>query len=376
MREIYLDNSATTMPCSAVTEKVVEMMTRKYGNPSSLHGKGLEAEQEVDAAREIIAQKLNASFGEIYFTSGGTEANNLAIFGGVSANNRRGKKIVTTAVEHSSVYNSMKKLEKDGFEIVFLKPNEYGQITSDQIGSAIDSNTIFVSVMMVNNEVGTIFPIEKIKSLIKQAKSPALLHIDAVQAFGKLQVDVEKLGADLLTISAHKIHGPKGVGALFKRKGIQLNSLFFGGEQQKKLRPGTEAVPLIAGFGEAIKQVNLTEQYEKISELNRYFREKILNMNKISINSPENAVPHVINISTNEIKSETMLNFLSSKGIFVSSGSACAKGKKSRVLSEMGLSDRRIDTALRISFSRYNTREDVDEFLCQLAFGIENLAHI
>ena len=376
MREIYLDNSATTKPCKECVEKVIEMLTAKYGNPSSLHGKGLEAEQEIESARAVIAQVLNANASEIYFTSGGTEANNIAVFGSVAANKKRGRKIVTTAVEHSSVYNSAKELEKEGFEVAFLKPDEAGQITLEQIEEAIDGNTILVSMMLVNNEVGVIFPVEKIKKVIIQKKSPALLHVDAVQAFGKVPINVEKMAFDLLTVSAHKVHGPKGVGALYKRKNAHIVPRTFGGEQQKKLRPGTEAVPLIAGFGAAVRQFNLTEQYEKIFRLNQYFREKISNMSKISINSPQNALPYIINISTNEIKSETMLNFLSSKGIFISSGSACAKGKKSRVLSEMKLSERRIDTALRISFSKYNTTEDVDEFLRQLSFGIENLAHI
>ncbi len=374
--EIYLDNSATTKPCKECVEKVMEMLTDKYGNPSSLHEKGFEAEKEIDSARAVIAQNLNANATDIYFTSGGTEANNIAVLGSAAANKKRGNKIVTTAVEHSSVYNSAKALENEGFDVVCLKPDKNGQITLEQVEKAVDEDTILVSIMLVNNEVGAIFPVEKIKKAIIQKKSPALLHIDAVQAFGKIPINVEKLVVDLLTISAHKVHGPKGVGALYKRKDAHIFPRTFGGEQQKKLRPGTEAVPLIAGFGAAVQQINLTEQYEKICRLNQHFREKISNMSKISINSPQNAIPHIINISTNEIKSETMLNFLSSKEIFISSGSACAKGKKSRVLSEMALSERRIDTALRISFSKYNTFEDVDEFLRQLTFGIENLAHI
>lgn len=376
MMEIYLDNSATTKPCKECVEKVAEMLTVKYGNPSSLHEKGLEAEQEIDLARAAIAKNLNANTTEIYFTSGGTEANNIAVLGGAAANKKRGRKIVTTAVEHSSVYNSAKSLENEGFDVVFLKSDENGQVTLEQIEKAVDEDTILVSVMFVNNELGTIFPVEKIKSAIIKKKSPALLHIDAVQAFGKISINVEKLAADLLTISAHKIHGPKGVGALYKRKSAHIFPRIFGGEQQQKLRPGTEAVPLIAGFGAAVQQINLTEQFEKICRLNQYFREKISIMSKISINSPQNAIPYIINISTNEIKSETMLNFLSSKGIFISSGSACAKGKKSRVLREMNLPDRRIDTALRVSFSKYNTLEDVDEFLRQMVFGIENLVHM
>lgn len=376
MNEIYLDNSATTKPCNACITKITEILMDKFGNPSSLHEKGLEAEKELDAVRAIIALNLNANADEVFFTSGGTEANNLAVFGGVMANKKRGSKVITTTIEHPSVFSASKELEKMGFEVVFLKPDTQGQLSLEKIEREIDENTIFVSVMMVNNEVGTIFPVEKLKKIIIQKKSPALLHIDAVQAFGKIPIDVRKLDVDLLTISAHKVHGPKGVGALFKRKNLNILPRTFGGEQQQKLRPGTEAVPLIAGFGAAVRQFSLSEHLEKINQLNQYFKEKISQIGEVTINSPQNAIPYVINISTNEIKSETMLHFLSSKGIFVSSGSACAKAKKSRVLSEMRLSAKQIDTALRISFSYENTFDDIDEFLHQLKFGIENLMHI
>lgn len=376
MNEIYLDNCATTKPCQECVDTILNVLTNKYGNPSSLHEKGFDAEQEIESARNLIAQILNAQPPEIYFTSGGTEANNMAIFGAINLNKKRGNKIVTTTIEHSSVYNSIKELESAGFEVVYLKPDLNGQILAEKFENAIDQNTIFVSAMMVNNETGAILPIDKIKKFIIQKKSPAIFHIDAVQAFGKLNINVEKLGVDLLSISAHKIHGPKGVGALYKRKNVKINPLFFGGEQQKKLRPGTEPVPLIAGFSAAAKQLDLSLQNEKIKFLNKYFIQKINNITGISINSPQNAVPHIINISTNKIKSETMLHFLSSKKIFISSGSACAKGKKSRVLSEMNLPLRQIETALRISFSRYNSTDDIDQFLTWLDFGMKNLAHI
>lgn len=376
MNEIYLDNSATTKPCRAAVDKVVEVLVGKFGNPSSLHARGFEAEKEVEFAREILAKSLNANAGEIFFTSGGTESNNIAIFGAVEANKRRGNKIVTTLVEHSSVYNPAQELEKQGYDVVYLRPDANGRILIEQIEEAVDADTILVSVMMVNNEVGSIFPVEKIKKVIEGRKSPALLHVDAVQAFGKLPVDAKKLGVDLLTVSAHKIHGPQGVGALFKRRGVRIIPRTYGGEQQQGLRPGTEAVSLIAGFGAAIEQIDLRLQNEKITKLNQYLRERLVNLKGISVNSPQDAVSHIINISTNEIKSETMLHFLSNRGIFVSSGSACSKGRRSRVLCEMGLSERRIDTALRISMSRENTRADVDELLLQLKVGMETLARI
>ncbi len=376
MHEIYLDNSATTRPCKATIEKMIEVLTGKYGNPSSLHGKGLEAEQEIEMARGIVAKAIDAEVHEIFFTSGGTEANNLAILGAAEANKRKGNKIVTTAVEHSSVFNAAKELEKNGYEVVYLTPSKNGEITVSQLKDAIDEKTALVSVMCVNNEVGSLFPVESLKAAIKRKRSTALLHIDAVQAFGKIPLNVDKLGADLLSVSAHKIHGPKGVGALYVRKGVKISPRMFGGEQQQKLRPGTEAVPLIAGFGAAVQQLKLSEQYEEIRRLNDLCRRELLKIDGIEINSPDTAIPHILNVSTNAVKSETMLHFLSSKGIFVSSGSACAKGKKSRVLTEMGLSPRRIDTALRISFSRYNTKSDVEELVRQTRVGMETLAHI
>lgn len=376
MHEIYLDNSATTKPCKATIEKMLEVLTSKYGNPSSLHSKGLEAEQEIELTRGIIAEALGAGAHEIFFASGGTEANNLAILGAAEANKRKGNKIVTTAVEHSSVFNAAKELEKNGYEVVYLTPNKNGEITVSQLEDAIDEKTVLVSVMCVNNELGSLFPVESLNAVIKRKRSPALLHIDAVQAFGKIPVNVNKLGVDLLSVSAHKIHGPKGVGALYVRRGVKISPRMFGGEQQQKLRPGTEAVPLIAGFGAAVQQLKLSEQYKEIRRLNELCRRELLKIEGIEINSPNTAIPHILNISTNAIKSETMLHFLSSKGIFVSSGSACAKGKKSRVLTEMGLSQRRIDTALRISFSRYNTERDVEELVRQIRVGMETLAHI
>ncbi len=376
MREIYLDNSATTKPCATAIEKIVEVLTEKYGNPSSLHEKGFVAEREVELARNIIAQSLGAKTNEIFFTSGGTEANNMAILGATAANKRRGNKIVTTSVEHSSVYNSAKELEKCGFEVVYIKPEKDGQIAMSKLEEVIDARTILVSVMLVNNEIGSIFSVEKLKKIIKRKNSPALLHVDAVQAFGKIPVNVDKFDVDFLSISAHKVHGAKGVGALYRRKGVRILPRIFGGEQQQKLRPGTEPVSLIAGFGAAVQQVKINEHFEGIRRLNELCRRELAKIDEISINSPKTAIPHILNFSTNTIKSETMLHFLSSNGIFISSGSACAKGKKSRVLTELNLSQRCIDTALRVSFSRYNTENDVEEFVRFVRIGMETLVRI
>lgn len=376
MTEIYLDNGATTKPSELCKEKIIELLEKKYGNPSSLHEKGFEAEQELEQARNIIASSIKANAEEIYFTSGGTEANNIAVFGSVKAKKKQGTKIVTTEIEHSSVYNSIKELEKDGYEVIYLKPNKDGNITESQLRESIDEKTILVSVMMVNNETGTLLPADKIKDIIKQKKSPALLHIDAVQAYSKIPIRVDKLGVDLLSISGHKVHGPKGVGALYKKKGINIIPLTYGGEQQKKIRPGTEPVPLICGFGAAVEEFKVKENFDKVTKLNKYLRAQIKDIEGIRINSEENSLPYIINISTNKIKSETMLHYLSSMGIYVSSGSACAKGQKSRVLKAMNLPEKSIDTAIRISFSKYNTIEEIDKFIYGIKSGISKLAHI
>lgn len=375
LKDIYLDNASTTKPCKESVDKIIEMLKENYGNPSSLHGKGISAELEMEKARNIISNEINAQSNEIYFTSGGTESNNIAIFGATRAKKKSGNKIVTTAIEHSSVYNAMQELEKEGYEVIYLKPDKNGNITKDQISNSIDEKTILISIMMVNNEVGSILPVEKIKSIIKEKNSKALLHIDAVQAFGKLPIDVLKIGADLMSISGHKVYGPKGVGALYKKRGIKIIPLVYAGGQEKKVRPGTEPLPLICGFGSAVEQFKIKENYSKVSALNQHLRKKLSEIEGITINSGDDAVPYIINFSTNKIKSETMLHYLSSKGIYVSSGSACAKGQKSRVLGEIKLGSKAIDTAIRVSLSKDNTSKDIDELIKNVKLAINSLAH-
>jgi len=371
--EIYLDNSATTQICKAAADKITYIVNNIYGNPSSLHKKGLDAQHEIEAARKALAKALGTLDTEIYFTSGGTEANNTAVFGAAYAKKRQGNKIVTTAAEHSSVFESCKELEKQGFEAVYIQPDIYGHITAAQIENAIDKNTILVTVMNVNNETGAIFPVDKIKKMIERKKSPALFHCDAVQAFGKIPVKPYKIGADLLTVSSHKIHGPKGCGALFVKKGVYIKPLLYGGEQQKKIRPGTEALPLIAGFGEAISQIPpYSQTLEAMTALRDYTVKRLSQIDGVVINSPDDALPYIINISVTGIKSETILHFLEEKQIYVSSGSACAKGKQSHVLTSMGLPKNRTDSALRISFSKYSTTSDADA----LANAIERASGI
>lgn len=363
----YLDNSATTKPCEECINAVTNMLENNWGNPSSLHNLGIDAMKEVILARDEIAQSLGANREEIVFTSGGTEANNLALFGAVKARKRLGSRIVTTAIEHESVLQSAQELEKQGFEVVYLQPDRDGNISKKQLFDAVNKDTILVSMMYINNEVGTIMPVEAIKRAVKKAESPALIHIDCVQAYGKIPIHAKKLGADLITVSAHKIHGPKGVGALYVNKDANLtNQNFartFGGEQEKKIRPGTESAPLIAGFGAAVQALTPTaEQKRYIRELNSYAREQLSKIDGIQFNNGEDASPYIINIYIPTfMRSQTILQELSSNyGIYVSNGSACAKGKKSHVLTAMGLDNETLDKSIRISFCRYNTKEEID----------------
>lgn len=372
--EHYLDNSATTKVSKAAAQKAFDIMCENYGNASSLHSLGLKAETELEGARKIISKALGCESSEIYFTSGGTEANNTAVFGAAQALKRRGNKIVTSSVEHSSVLESMKELENRGFDVIYLSPDENGIITADKISNAVDDKTILVSIMTANNETGALNDISKIRRIVTSKKSPALIHTDAVQAFGKINIKVKKTDVDLMTITAHKIHGPKGVGALYIKKGKRIVPLHFGGEQEKKIRPGTEALPLIGAFGVAVSELEIDKNYEKISELNAYARKKLSQIDGITFNSGENALPYIMNISVKGIRSETMLHFLAQNEIYVSSGSACAKGKPSHVLSAMGVSRDSADSALRISFSKYNTKDDIDVLAKYIEQGIQSLA--
>lgn len=374
MAEHYLDNSATTVTCKAAAEKALHMMTVEYGNPSSLHKKGLSAELELENAREVIASSLSVEADEIYFTSGSTESNNTVLFGAANAKKRSGNKIVTTAIEHSSIMEACKKLENDGFEVVYLTPDKDGVVPLSAFEEAVDSNTILVAVMAVNNEIGSVQNIERIGKIVKRKNSEAHFHCDAVQAYGKLALKPKKWNVDTMCVSSHKVHGPKGVGALFVKKGVRITPLLYGGEQQKKVRPGTECAPLIASFAVAVEEFDIVKNREYVAELNRYLKEELSKIDGITINSSENALPYVLNISVESIKSETMLHHLEQDEVYVSSSSACAKGKKSYVLKALSLPDKLIDSSLRISFSKYNDKADIDAFINSLKKGIDTLA--
>ena len=339
-------------------------LTENWGNPSSLHTIGINAEDLIISAKETCAKAIGARSDEIYFTSGGTEANNLAINGAVQSRAKRGNRIVTTEIEHPSVLEVIKNLEQKGFEVIYLKPDENGVVSQDSLKKAINKNTILVSIMLVNNEIGTIQPVIEAASIIKEVGAPALLHCDAVQAFGKMGIKVNELGVDLLSFSGHKIHAPKGIGVLYKKKGVTISPVVFGGGQQDALRPGTESVPLISALEGAILSLpNIKAYYDKIEQLCSYAKDKLKATEIVEFNSPQNALPYILNISVPGYRSETLLHFLDAKGIFVSSGSACSKGKLSHTLSALKLDSKRIDSALRISFSRDNSFEDIDK-LC------------
>ena len=361
---IYFDNAATTKPAKAVVETVCRCLEDNFGNPSSLHALGLKAEQAMSASRKAVADALGVPAEMVYFTSGATESSNLAVRGAAGTYGRRKKKVITTTVEHSSVKEAFNRLEEEDFEVVRISPRDGAFDPADFIRAA-DENTCLISMMLVNNETGTILPVKKVFTEIKRRFPDIITHCDAVQAFMKIPVKANDLKADLISMSAHKIYGPKGVGALYVKKGVRLLKQNLGGRQENNMRGGTEAVPLIAGFGEAVLQLkdNFAERTEKLETLRKYFTEKISTMDGIVLNSSEDAVPYIVNISVKGIRSEIILHFMEEKEIYISSGSACSKGAKSGVLGEFGIRPELEDSALRISFSHENTTEEIDEFI-------------
>ena len=358
---VYLDNSATTKPCEAAINNTAFALTNEWGNPSSLYDMGFRAQMLVDDTRKAVSGLLKCREDEIYFVGSGTEGNNTAILGAAHARQKRGKKIITTTIEHPSVLETVKRLECEGFEVVYLKPQENGVISIDDLRAAIDKNTVLVSMMLVNNETGAIQPVNEAAQIIKQSGAPALLHCDGVQAFGKMPINLVDLGVDLFTASGHKIHGPKGIGVLYVKKGVTIKPLVTGGGQEKNMRSGTESVPLIYGLKGAVDSLgNINETLKSRKELWNYAKETLLETKLITLNSSYEVLPYILNISVEGYRSETLLHFLEAQGVYVSSGSACAKGEGSYVLLEMGLAKKRVDSALRISFSRDNTKQDID----------------
>ena len=364
MKRAYLDNSATTAVCRAAADKAYEMMTACWGNPSSLHTAGFEAEREMEAARSAVAGLLGAAPDTLTFTSGGTEANNLAIFGAAAAKARGGRHIVTTAMEHPSVAAACGQLEKEGWEVTRLVPDGSGCVPLSALEAALRPDTMLVSMMLVNNETGAILPVEEAAPLVRRLAPRALLHCDAVQAFGKLPIRVRPMDVDLLTVSGHKIHAPKGCGALYVKKGVRILPRAFGGGQERGLRPGTEATPAIAAFGAAAAAVpELAGQRARFEELMNRLLAGLGGQEEILLHRPVRHAPYILNLSVPGIRSETLLHFLAQRGVYVSSGSACSRGKSSPVLAALGLPPAEIDSALRVSLSRDNDEEDIDRFL-------------
>jgi cysteine desulfurase len=360
--EAYFDNSATTRVMPEVKDLVVQLMEEDYGNPSSLHIKGVDAGRYIREAKENIARELKVEPKEITFTSGGTESNNLAIIGAAMANRRAGNRIITTAIEHASVSNTMKYLEEMGFEVIYLNVDKHGIVDLEQFDQILNDDTILVSVMYVNNEIGSVQPIEKIADIIKKHGSKALLHVDAIQAFGKMRIYPKRMGIDLMSISGHKIHGPKGTGAVFVKDKTKIKPVIYGGGQQQGLRSGTENVPGYAGLGLATKLIyaNLEENVAHMTELKNRLISQLTEIEDVYSNSGE--APHIASITFKGVRSEVMLHALEERGIYVSAGSACSSNKPavSSTLKAIGLAPDRLESTLRFSFSYENTIEEVD----------------
>ena len=364
---IYFDNAATTRAADEVAERVRYMLLENFGNPSAQSMMGVRAENELNDARKIMAKSINALPEEIYFTSGGTEDDNWAIFGTAEGYKRSGKHMITTSIEHPAVSEPMERLRQKGWDITVLDVDKNGYIDLDALRDSIREDTVLVSIILVNNEVGTIQDASAVGKLIKEKNPKTLFHVDAVQAFGKYPIDVRKMGIDMLSMSGHKIHGPKGVGFFYMKKGLKVRPIIYGGGQERGQRSATENTPGIAGLAKAVELAmeNMDASHEKVMEVKRTLAEGILrDIPKTHINGPsiEDASPYVLNVSFNGLRSEVLLHALEEKEVYVSAGSACSSKKKggSHVLRSLGLSEERIEGAIRFSFCRYNT---VDEAL-------------
>ncbi len=376
MKESYLDNSATTQVLESVAQLMSKIYTEDYGNPSSMHSKGIIAERYVKDARDNLSKILKVNPKEILFTSCGSESDNMALIGCAHANSRRGRHLITTKIEHPAVLNSMKQLEEEGFKVTYLGTDSSGIISLDELKAAIREDTILVSIMHVNNEVGSVQPIKEAGELIKKINPEIIFHVDAVQSFGKFRIFPKKMNIDLLSVSGHKIHGPKGVGFLYINEKIKIKPIIFGGGQQNGLRSGTENVAGIAGMSLAASTLyeSLDEDRQRLYELKKYFIEQVSQIDDVTVNGlPECAsdtddmelrygAPHVVSVSVKDIRSEVMLHSLEESGIYISAGSACSSHKRvpSATLTSMGLDPKTIESTVRFSFSVFTRKEDLD----------------
>ena len=374
--EHYLDNAATTKVCDEAAQAAFAAMTGNYGNPSSTHTKGREANRLLETARKQVSSALGCTPGELVFTSCGSESDNWAILGGAEAMKRKGKHVISSAVEHDAVRRSLDELESRGFEVTRLAPDEKGGISVDSVVSALRDDTILVSLMLVNNETGAVTDISSIAKAVKKLCPAALVHTDAVQGFMKVPFSAKTLGADMISISGHKIHAPKGIGALYIKNGLKLKPFIVGGSQESGRRAGTEAMPQIAAFGAAceIARAGMAENIARMEAL------RARAVEQLSRDIPELVLigggsPHILSISLPGWRSEVLMNFLEAKEVYVSRSSACKKGGRSHVLEAMGLSSRVIDGAIRIGLSRFTTEEDIDALCAALKEAHDTLAH-
>lgn len=375
--EVYLDNSATTRTFPEVAELMSKIMCEDYGNPSSMHNKGVQAERYVRYGRETLAKILKVNEKEIYFTSGGTESDNLALIGCAMANYRAGKHLITTKIEHPAILQTMHYLEDQGFEVTYMSVNDKGQISLQELQNAMRKDTILVSIMHTNNEIGAVEPVAEAGRLIKSTNPSTLFHVDAVQGFGKYRIYPKRMGIDLLSVSGHKIHGPKGVGFLYIGEKVKIHNIIYGGGQQKNLRSGTENVPGIAGMAKAAEMLynHLEEDAERLYSLKDYFCEGLRKIPDIRINNPEGmeGAPHIVSLSVAGVRSEVLLHALEDKGIYVSAGSACSSNKPhtagSATMKAIKLPEEFLDSTLRFSMSVYTTREELD-YTLQVMYDI------
>lgn len=374
--EVYLDNAATTRVCPEAADIAYKTMLETYGNPSSTHTKGREAKAVLDNARKQLAAALDCAPGEVYFTSCGSEGDNWAIINGAESMRRKGLHIISSEVEHDAVRKSMDELKRRGFEVTMLKPESDGSISPEAVAAALRPDTVLVSLMMVNNETGAVTDIAAVAKALKKAKSIALLHTDAVQGFMKVPFSTKRLGADMITVSGHKIHAPKGIGALYIKTGVKIKPYIIGGAQESGLRAGTEAMPQIAAFGKAceLAKASMNDATERMAQLRQYAAGRIV------AEMPEAVIigggaPHILSVSLPGWRSEVLMNFLEARSVFVSRSSACKKGGRSHVLEAMGLPAEVIDGAVRISLSRYTTKDELDELCSALKDAHDTLAH-
>lgn len=378
---IYLDNCATTKPRDEVAEIMYKALKEDFANPSSLHKLGLSVEKSIEQSRMNISKFINAQINEIYFTSGGTESNNIAINGLINKSKKQGNKIITTPIEHSSTLDKLRSYSDKGFEVIEIGVDRFANLKVEDLYAAVDKDTILISLSHVNNEIGTISDVEKIIKTVKKINPKIFVHVDGVQAFGKIEVDVKKIGCDSYSFSSHKVYGPKGVGGLYVKNSVKIEPLVLGGGQEKGLRSGTENVVGILGFSKAVECLDENFEYEQnhAKKLKQYLIENLYsNLTDFELNTPKNASPYILSIAINGVRAEVLLHYLEQDDIFISTASACtANGThKSHVLSELGLKNEQMEGTIRVCTSKDITKDDIDFFIEKLCIYVKEIREI